>query len=201
MSRSRVRHRGVRKVAAVATMAAAAAFALPGAASAAPGTGSSTGSGIIDGGVGIVEGCIANVGGCLGGVINGGSSVLDLGSSILGLGLGSSQPNGPSGPIQQCNQSTQSGNDGVTNTTHRLGRSGPASFVLSYETYSVPDDIQVFYEGALVYDTGFVGDNNAPGQGTGSVMVNLPAGSASTVLVRVIGGIDTRWDYTVHCPS
>lgn len=120
------------------------------------------------------------------------------------IGLGSSGPlAGPSGPpaVQQCNQSTQSGHDGITDTIHKLGRRGPATFQLSYETYNVPDRIVVSYQGRQVYDTGFVGDNNSPGQGTGSVRMSIPAGTSDSVLVRVYGGTRTDWDYTVGCPN
>ncbi|MGZ8177616.1 hypothetical protein ACXVUM_06750 [Williamsia sp. SKLECPSW1] len=120
------------------------------------------------------------------------------------IGLGSSGPlAGPSGPpqIQRCNQSTQSGHDGITDTIHRLGRRGPATFQLSYDTENVPDRIVVSYQGRQVYDTGYVGDNNRPGQGVGSARVAIPAGVADSVLVRVYGGVDTNWSYTVSCPS
>ncbi|HEY5858414.1 MAG TPA: hypothetical protein VIW24_31440 [Aldersonia sp.] len=118
-----------------------------------------------------------------------GSSVLDG----LGLGLGSSLP------TQQCNESTKSGHDGITDTNHQLGRSGPLSFVLSYETVSVPDEIQVYYQGAMVATTGRVGD--AINEGTGSIVVNLPPGASTSVMVRVIGGDYTDWEYTVNCPA
>jgi hypothetical protein len=147
------------------------------------------------------------------GALNSGSAQADRATGgalgqIAGLldqiGLGSSGPlAGPSGPpaVQQCNQSTQSGHDGITDTIHKLGRRGPASFQLSYETYNVPDRIVVSYQGRQVYDTGYVGDNNRQGQGTGSVRVSIPAGIADSVLVRVYGGTRTDWDYTVGCPS
>ncbi len=147
------------------------------------------------------------------GALNSGSAQADRATGgalgqIAGLldqiGLGSSGPlAGPSGPpaVQQCNSSTKSGNDGITDTIHTLGRRGPATFQLSYETYSVPDRIVVSYQGRQVYDTGYVGDANRVGQGTGSVRVSIPAGTADSVLVRVYGGTDTRWDYTVSCPS
>lgn len=137
-----------------------------------------------------------------------GSSVLDLGSSVIGLpdgisselgGTGSSG-SGPnqSAPITQaCNTSTQSGGSGITETNHILGVSGPTSFVLGYETYNVPDQIQVFYDGAQVADTGRVGDNI--NDGTGSIQVTLPPGASTSVLVRVIGDPGTKWDYTVYC--
>ncbi|WP_245545762.1 hypothetical protein [Nocardia higoensis] len=166
-----------RFVAASAAVALAATMAGGAVAAAAPG--SSTGSTVIDTGIGL------------------GSSVLDFGSSVLGSGSGSFGNGAPQ--TQQCNQSTESGGEGVTETVHQLGTSGPTSFVLSYETENVPDRIQVFYQGTQVADTGYVGDNT--NEGTGSVVVHLPAGTASSVLVRVTGLDDTVWTYTVHCPS
>ncbi|MBH0779284.1 hypothetical protein IT779_23730 [Nocardia sp. NEAU-351] len=129
-----------------------------------------------------------------------GSSGSSGGSGDTGSGSGSADGGGSFGPLTQlCNQSTKSGGAGVTSTVHQIGRSGPTSFVLSYETYAIPDLIEVFYEGSLVRSTGYVGDNI--NQGTGSVVVNLPAGAATSVTVRVTGPNSTDWDYTVHCPS
>lgn len=147
------------------------------------------------------------------GALNSGSAQADRATGgalgqIAGLldqiGLGSSGPlAGPSGPpaVQQCNASTKSGNDGITDTIHELGRRGPATFTLSYDTENVPDRIVVSYQGRQVYDTGFVGNNNRPGQGVGSARVSIPPGVSDSVLVRVYGGTDTVWSYTVSCPS
>ncbi|MFD3744800.1 hypothetical protein [Nocardia sp. NPDC058633] len=150
--------------------------ACAGAAGADTGSGE-TGSGVIDTGSGIL------------------GDLLDAGSGIVGGGASG----GSSETVQQCNRSTKSGGAGVTNTTHQLGVTGPTSFVLTYETLNIPDRIQVFYEGGQVLDTGYVGDN--ANQGTGSRVVSLPAGSLSTVSVRVTGPNDTQWEYTVNCPS
>ncbi|MFC8531714.1 hypothetical protein [Nocardia sp. NPDC057227] len=140
------------------------------------------------------------------GILNSGSGVLDSGSAVLdGLGLGLGLPDTGSGgggggvQTQQCNQSTQSGTDGVTTTRHELGRSGPTSFVLGYDTESVPDLIDVFYEGALVHTTGWIGDSI--NEGNGSARITLPAGAASSVTVRVTGGDSTHWQYVVNCPQ
>ncbi|WP_338759376.1 hypothetical protein V7968_29905 [Nocardia vulneris] len=122
-----------------------------------------------------------------------GSSDTGSGSGSSGSGSGTPQP-----PTQRCNQSTKSGGAGVTDTMHELGRGGPLSFVLAYETYDVPDKINVFYQGALVRTTGYVGDHL--NQGTGSLTVGLPAGTATAVMVRVTGPNGTKWDYTVRCP-
>lgn len=122
-----------------------------------------------------------------------GSSVVDLGSSIVGSGS-----SGLFAPTQRCDESTLSGGEGITDTVHQLGRGGPTSFVLRFETYDVPDQIEVFYEGALLHNTGYIGDN--VNEGTGSAVINVPAGNATSVLVRVTGLSGTDWDYTVHCP-
>lgn len=128
-----------------------------------------------------------------------GSSVLDLGSSLLGIDNGGLAP-GTTGPVQTqtCNASTKSGGAGVTNTIHQIGRPGPTSFVLAYETYDVPDRIRVYYEGAQILDTGYIGD--AINEGTGSVVVSVPPGSATSVQVRIDGEPGTDWDYQVNCP-
>lgn len=134
-------------------------------------------------------------------VLNSGSGILDSGSAVLdGLGLGTGSSGGGAAPrTQYCNQSTKAGNDGITVTQHQLGRSGPTSFVLSYETENVPDLIEVFYEGALLHSTGWIGDNI--NEGTGSVRIAVPPGASTTVTVRVNGGSDTVWEYAVGCPS
>ena len=62
----------------------------------------------------------------------------------------------------------------------------------------MPDQFEVLYEGNLIFDTGVVGDNI--NEGTGSSTVNVPAGSATTVTVRVTGPNGTGWDYRVNCP-
>ncbi|AHD23819.1 hypothetical protein Y013_15935 [Rhodococcus pyridinivorans SB3094] len=56
----------------------------------------------------------------------------------------------------------------------------------------------MFYGGSQIYDTGRIGDSI--NEGTGSAVVNVPAGSASSILVRVTGDPGTDWDYLVNCP-
>lgn len=179
---------GFRRSTVGVTLAVGVALAMPGAAGADQDTGSggtndagsSTGSAVFDLGSSIAVGA------------------LDFGSSILGLPPLSGFSSGPGGPAQPCNASTKAGHDGVTDTVHLIGRGGPTSFLLSYETYSVPDLIEVFYQGGLVATTGWVGD--ATNEGTGSIVVNLPPGGDTSVLVRVHGGAQTDWEYVVHCP-
>ncbi|WP_338039872.1 hypothetical protein [Nocardia mangyaensis] len=158
------------------TVAACALVVFAGVAGADTGSGE-TGSGVIDSGSGIL------------------GELLDTGSGILGGGASG----GSAEAAQQCNRSTKSGGAGVTTTVHQLGVAGPTTFVLAYETLNIPDRIQAFYEGAQVLDTGYVGDNI--NEGTGSAVVSLPAGNATTVTVRVSGLDETKWEYTVNCPA
>lgn len=99
-------------------------------------------------------------------------------------------------PPQPCNAATQSGGEGTTVTLHELGRPGPLSFEFEYETFSVPDEIIIRYEGNEVFHVGPVGTN-----GTVSTVVNLPAGTSTQVEVTVIGPSGTAWQYTVNCPT
>jgi hypothetical protein len=110
-------------------------------------------------------------------------------------------PEAPETPgVQTCNETTNSGGHGVTETRHVLGTTGPASFVLEYETYDLVDEIAVFYDGWQIANTGFVGDE--VNEGTGSIRVIVPPGASDSVLVRVTGPEDgTVWDYTVKCPD
>lgn len=163
------------RTAVVSVVAVGALVAFAGVAGADTGS-AATGSGVIDTGSGIL------------------GDLLDTGSGVLGGGASG----GSAGAVQQCNRSTKSGGEGVTTTVHQLGVAGPTTFVLSYETLNIPDRIQAFYEGAQVLDTGYVGDNL--NEGTGSAVVSLPAGTATTVTVRVSGLDETKWEYTVNCP-
>lgn len=102
--------------------------------------------------------------------------------------------------VQQCDEETRSGGQGVTETRYVLGRPGPTRFTLRYETLDQPDEIRVFYQGKLIHNTGYVGDNR--NQGTGSARVVVPRGTESSVVVRVTGPEEgTQWEYTVYCPG
>ena len=113
--------------------------------------------------------------------------------------FGATRLGGGSPKIQQCNQSTKSGGQGVTETKHILGRTGPTSFTLAYDTRIQPDKIDVYYQGRLIRSTGYVGDRI--NKGKGSVVVDVPPGIANYVTVKVTGPESgTVWDYTVNCP-
>ncbi|KQU49527.1 hypothetical protein ASG84_05215 [Rhodococcus sp. Leaf278] len=190
-SKSGIRKNLTRRSAAVVLTALAFALAAPASAMAQPEIGPivDSGSAILDSGSAILDG---------GNIIDNGIRILGSGSAIAGgvLGIDTGSANGGIA-TQQCNASTLSGEEGVTETLHELGRTGPTSFVLSYDTVDVPDQIEVFYQGALIHNTGYVGGSN----GVGSVVVAVPAGTATAVLVRVTGPVGTVWTYTVGCPA
>lgn len=174
----------------VAATLAAVSLAAPGVASAQPSAGSvdgviSSGSAVLDSGSGILDG---------GSIVDSAIDILNSGSSMINSLPGT----GSIAPRQFCNQDTLAGGPGVTQTLHDLGRSGPASFELRWETLDIPDNIDVFYQGALVFSTGYVGDNT--NEGTGSAVIALPPGTDTNVLVKVIGPGGTEWNYTVGCP-
>ncbi len=98
-------------------------------------------------------------------------------------------------PPTQCNTSTLSGGEGTTVTVHELGQTS-GTFNFSYNTYSVPDEIVIRYEGNIVYQTG------GPVSVTGvTVPVSFGPGASTTVTVTVIGPAGTVWDYIVNCPT
>ncbi|HMS76568.1 hypothetical protein [Gordonia sp. (in: high G+C Gram-positive bacteria)] len=120
-----------------------------------------------------------------------------LESSAGGLGGGG---NVAPPQTQRCNQSSQSGGYGITNTKHLMGRRGPFSFTIVYDTVNIPDRIEVFYQGRRLYNTGLIGDN--VNEGNGSKRIAVPAGIDNYVTVKVTGpDSGTRWEYTVYCPS
>lgn len=165
------------------------ALAIPGGAHAQPSPGSAegainSGSAVLDSGSAILDGDIGA----------GAKGLLDTGSSIVNSLPGT----GSIAPRQRCNEATLAGGPGVTQTLHDLGRSGPATFQIRWETYSIPDVIEVFYQGAFVFGTGPVGDDI--NEGTGSAVISLPPGTDTNVLVKVTGPGGTEWDYTVGCP-
>jgi hypothetical protein len=98
----------------------------------------------------------------------------------------------PPGTIP-CNERTESGNEGVTSNTHDLGEnSGVAT--ISYEMYSVPDKLEVFYEGNVVASTrNFVSNS-------GTLTFNYTPNHDTYCTVVVTGLLGTDWVYSMGCP-
>lgn len=96
---------------------------------------------------------------------------------------------------EPCGVATPSGGNGVTETAHALG-SNSGVVTVSYNMFSQPDQMDIFYEGNLVATTGgFVS-----GSGTLSFYYAGPP-RAGTCMIRMTGsGEGTAWNYTLNCP-
>jgi hypothetical protein len=72
---------------------------------------------------------------------------------------------------------------------------GPTSFQLFYDMGELEDQLDVYYQDALIATTGEV-------FGSGTITVNVPAGTATTVTVVVTApGFGTVAEYTLYCPG
>jgi hypothetical protein len=114
----------------------------------------------------------------------------------------------------RCDVTTNSGGEGTTSTVHALG-AAPGTVNISYETYSVPDRIDVYYHGQWVTGMGpdpqgwpQLDDCSDVGPGYrgehGVLTFNYaPVGGDYNILVVVSGclGGGTAWDYSVGCPG
>ncbi|MCJ0903221.1 hypothetical protein [Rhodococcus sp. ARC_M6] len=154
------RYSSVRTRAAAATIGAAIALVVPAAASAQPGIERS-----VDGSIATINGSIGDAGNdSANGIASGsrgdiadGIATGDPRATLNGLASGSGGGGGSFTPTQGCNASTISGGAGITSTKHQIGRGGPTSFLVGYETYAIPELIEVFYEGQLIQSTGYAG--------------------------------------------
>lgn len=111
-----------------------------------------------------------------------------------------------------CGDGFVSGTEGVTNTRHQLnGVAG--TVVISYDTYTVPDRIDVFVDGTKW--SGGTGSSITPPPPTSNCASPLPGfvGAAGTINVPVTAankyidvyvsgclGSGTAWDYSLVCP-
>jgi hypothetical protein len=98
----------------------------------------------------------------------------------------------PPGTIP-CNSRTESGGEGVTRNNHDLGEN-PGLTTISYIMYSVPDKLEVIYEGNIVAST------NLFVSGTGSLTFNYQPNHDTFCTVIVTGKSGTDWKYTMECP-
>lgn len=111
-----------------------------------------------------------------------------------------------------CGDGYVSGSEGVTNTRHQL--SGAAgNVVITYDTYTVPDRIDVFVDGTKW--SGGTGSTISPPPPVSNCASPLPGfvGAAGTITVPVTAsnkyidvyvsgclGSGTAWDYSLVCP-
>lgn len=112
--------------------------------------------------------------------------------AVLAIVGGCAPEVGP--PPEPCDQTTTSGGAGVTSTVHELAATS-GTFSFAYEAYSVPDQFDVYYEGALVFST------DAPVSGSATVPITYGPGTSTEITVVVTGPGGTAWQYLVGCPD
>ena len=99
-------------------------------------------------------------------------------------------------PLEPCNTLREAGGFGGISRRVELGRPGPTVFRLRYETYSIPDTVEVYYEGRRIFV-----DPVASTYGDRWVDIHVPPGGSTSVRVDVIADIrGTEWNFTAHCP-
>jgi hypothetical protein len=101
-------------------------------------------------------------------------------------------------PALSCNAGTQvAGGDTPDSRFFEMGRTS-ATFRFDYETYSQEDQIQILYQGGVIFDSTCIGTN-----GTVTAHPSF-SGSSSVIQVNVTpncrGGSGTAWNYQVYCP-
>lgn len=103
--------------------------------------------------------------------------------------------------IVPCGTITESGGPGVTRTKHGLGSiSGLVN--ISFEAFTVPDQMDVYVKGVLVATTG-----RPVGTSLGDTMpwlmnfnyIYVP-GEVTYCVAVVTGPSGTAWEYTIDCP-
>jgi hypothetical protein len=98
----------------------------------------------------------------------------------------------------QCSTAQTAGGDVPDTRTIDLGKPG-GTFVFTYDTQSVKDQMIVRYQGTTLFDSGCVGT-------LGDKTVSLTYGGTSTqISVQVVpncagGTSGTAWSYSVSCP-
>jgi hypothetical protein len=84
------------------------------------------------------------------------------------------------------------GGVGITTTVHNVNRTS-GTLRIDWDAFSASDRFQIFYEGAEVFNSGFVTN-------VGGADVPFGPGTSTFVQVVVTGGPDsTRWTYTLGC--
>jgi pimeloyl-ACP methyl ester carboxylesterase len=94
-----------------------------------------------------------------------------------------------------CSTTQVQGGDTPETRNIDMGRTS-GTFNFTYDTYTQPDRMVVLYQGAVLFDTGCVGQS-------GSVDLTY-SGTSTTITVQVTpncaGGSGTLWTFTVYCP-
>ena len=98
------------------------------------------------------------------------------------------------GSTVNCSGSAGSGGQGTNFTDVVILGSGAGTVNISYNMYSIPDQMDVYYNGNLVATTG--------GLVSGSSVLSFyyPGGSSSCTVRMYAPNSGTAWDYNVACP-
>lgn len=101
-----------------------------------------------------------------------------------------------------CNLKTISGGYGVIPTLHSIGNKS-GTIQLTYEMFSVPDKLEVFYGNELLFSTKeFSPDGFVSGSNTKNITYTYEEKTGTEIEVIVTGDkIGTAWEYTVNCPE
>jgi hypothetical protein len=96
-----------------------------------------------------------------------------------------------------CNTTLASGGQGTTFTNHILGNVA-GTVKVHYEFYPVPDQMDIYYNGALVATTGGL----VSGVGTLTFNYNPIVGGPNFCTIRIYAPLSgTAWDYLATCPA
>ena len=97
----------------------------------------------------------------------------------------------------KCNVLTASGGQGTTFTPHTLGIA-PGTVTVSYDLFSIPDQMDILYNGAVVAST------NGLVSGANSLTFNynpLPGGPFECIIKMYAPLNGTAWEYFAGCPE
>jgi Tfp pilus assembly protein PilF/TolB-like protein len=128
-----------------------------------------------------------------------------IGGLAVAAGGGGGDDDGGGGgggvtPVAQCNEQQVSGGDSGDQRTIEMGQS-TGTFILSYETQNIPDQIVIRQSGTQICNTGCV----STGVGVKFQETCNLNGTSTVVDVEVIPNCDgtisgTYWEYIVNCP-
>ena len=131
--------------------------------------------------------------------------VIDIGSQVIN---GERAPEdllplldvtGSLAPEQQCDATTKAGGRvGVQQHRYNLGKSGPSTVSLKYETYRIGDKITVATpSGTVLWTTGGYVSTSGPK----TQPINVPAGVSALVVTITADKQGTEWEYSLSCPQ
>jgi len=97
--------------------------------------------------------------------------------------------------VQGCEDFYESGGFGLTTSTVNMGQNA-GKITLTYDMYSITDEIEVFYEGERIYWSGGLVS------GAHTVDLSYGPGESQIIVVRVSApNAFTAWEFSVSCPA